>query len=289
MSTQVLDRIPAQAGASAHADAHGHDHAHHDTSANTVYGFWIYLMSDCIIFAGLFAAFAVLRGELAGGPSAKELFELNYVLVETFILLFSSITYGMAMISLQNRSLSRVQVWLGVTFLLGLAFMAMEINEFHHLIAEGARPGPQRVPVVVLHPGRHPRPARCQRHAVDDRADVATVEEGHHSDPDQAPDLPVAVLALPGRGLDRRVYRGLPDGTSVMAQHNAPAAHGAHDSHDSHAGHDTHASFKSYAIGFILAVILTVIPFKLVMDGSMDKGTISGSSSAWRWSRCWSI
>ncbi|MFS8976784.1 cytochrome o ubiquinol oxidase subunit IV [Cupriavidus necator] len=59
-----------------------------------------------------------------------------------------------------------------------------------------------------------------------------------------------------------------------MAQHNAPAAHGAHDSHDSHAGHDTHASFKSYAIGFILAVILTVIPFKLVMDGSMDKGTI---------------
>ncbi|WP_354685326.1 cytochrome o ubiquinol oxidase subunit IV [Cupriavidus necator] len=59
-----------------------------------------------------------------------------------------------------------------------------------------------------------------------------------------------------------------------MAQHNAPAAHGAHDSHDSHASHDTHASFKSYAIGFILAVILTVIPFKLVMDGSMDKGTI---------------
>ena len=143
MSTQVLDRIPAQAGASAKADAHGHghDHAHHDTSANTVYGFWIYLMSDCIIFAGLFAAFAVLRGEVAGGPSAKELFELNYVLVETFILLFSSITYGMAMISLQNRSLSRVQVWLGITFLLGAAFMAMEINEFHHLIAEGAGPG----------------------------------------------------------------------------------------------------------------------------------------------------
>lgn len=56
-----------------------------------------------------------------------------------------------------------------------------------------------------------------------------------------------------------------------MAQHNAPAAHAAHDSH---AAHDTHTSFKSYAIGFILAVILTVIPFKLVMDGTMDKGTI---------------
>ncbi|WP_042884689.1 cytochrome o ubiquinol oxidase subunit IV [Cupriavidus necator] len=58
-----------------------------------------------------------------------------------------------------------------------------------------------------------------------------------------------------------------------MAQHNAPAAHGAHDSH-AHASHDTHASFKSYAIGFILAVILTVIPFKIVMDGNLDKGTI---------------
>ncbi|MNS79844.1 Cytochrome bo(3) ubiquinol oxidase subunit 4 [compost metagenome] len=59
-----------------------------------------------------------------------------------------------------------------------------------------------------------------------------------------------------------------------MAQHNAPAAHGAHDAHAAHDSHNTHASFKGYAIGFILAVILTVIPFKLVMDGSMDKGTI---------------
>lgn len=62
-----------------------------------------------------------------------------------------------------------------------------------------------------------------------------------------------------------------------MAQHNAPAAHATRDSHGAHAAHDshsTHASFKGYAIGFILAVILTVIPFKLVMDGSLDKGTI---------------
>ncbi|MBP0637560.1 MULTISPECIES: cytochrome o ubiquinol oxidase subunit IV [unclassified Cupriavidus] len=60
-----------------------------------------------------------------------------------------------------------------------------------------------------------------------------------------------------------------------MAQHNAPAAHGAHDSHAAHDSHgSTHASFKSYLIGFVLAVVLTVIPFKLVMDGTMDKGTI---------------
>ncbi|CAG2143157.1 Cytochrome bo(3) ubiquinol oxidase subunit 3 [Cupriavidus yeoncheonensis] len=141
MSTEVLDRFgAAQAPAHAHSHDETHDHAHHDTSENTIFGFWLYLMSDCILFACLFAAFAVLRGEVAGGPSGKELFELNYVLTETFILLFSSITYGFAMISLQNRSKVRVLVWLGITFLLGAAFMYMEINEFHHLIAEGAGP-----------------------------------------------------------------------------------------------------------------------------------------------------
>jgi cytochrome o ubiquinol oxidase subunit 3 len=97
-------------------------------------------MSDCILFACLFAAFAVLRGEVAGGPSGKEIFELNYVLVETAILLFSSITYGFAMVSMQNHQKGRVMFWLGVTFLLGAAFMGMEINEFAHLIHEGAGP-----------------------------------------------------------------------------------------------------------------------------------------------------
>ncbi|QET02290.1 MULTISPECIES: cytochrome o ubiquinol oxidase subunit III [Cupriavidus] len=140
MTTEVLDRFGAQAPAHAHAHDDTHDHAHHDTSGNTIFGFWLYLMSDCILFACLFAAFAVLRGEVAGGPSGKELFELNYVLVETFILLFSSITYGMAMVSLQNKQKGRVMGWLAVTFLLGAAFMVMEINEFAHLVHEGAGP-----------------------------------------------------------------------------------------------------------------------------------------------------
>ncbi|MDF3836922.1 cytochrome o ubiquinol oxidase subunit III [Cupriavidus basilensis] len=144
MTTEVLQRYPAHGAAEAHAHSHdhSHDHAHHDTSANTVFGFWVYLMSDCIIFAGLFAAFAVLRGEVAGGPSGRELFELNYVLVETFLLLFSSLTSGMAMISLHNGQRARLQFWLAVTFALGVAFIGMEINEFHHMIAEGA--GPER-------------------------------------------------------------------------------------------------------------------------------------------------
>ncbi|CPR13910.1 Cytochrome O ubiquinol oxidase subunit III [Brenneria goodwinii] len=105
-----------------------------------MFGFWIYLMSDCILFASLFATYAVLVNGTAGGPTGKDIFELPFVLVETFALLFSSITYGMAMIAMNKGNKSQVNVWLGLTFLFGLAFIAMEIYEFHHLIAEGFGP-----------------------------------------------------------------------------------------------------------------------------------------------------
>ncbi|CAJ0744546.1 Cytochrome bo(3) ubiquinol oxidase subunit 3 [Ralstonia edaphis] len=139
MASNVLD------GHAAHAHAHGHDHAHdhahhHDAADTKVFGFWVYLMSDLIIFASLFATFCVLRGATAGGPTGKELFDLSYVAIETGILLVSSITYGMVMISLQNGRKDQVMLWLGITLLLGAAFVGMEINEFHHLIAEGAGP-----------------------------------------------------------------------------------------------------------------------------------------------------
>lgn len=125
-----------------HADAHAHDHAHHDTGGNTIFGFWVYLMTDLVLFAGLFATFAVLRDSSAGGPTGKELFDLKFVLVETFILLFSSITYGFAMVGLHGGKKGTVMGWLAVTWLLGAAFIGMELYEFHHLILEGA--GPQR-------------------------------------------------------------------------------------------------------------------------------------------------
>ena len=124
----------------AHADAIAHDHAHHDTGGNTIFGFWVYLMTDLVLFAGLFATFAVLRDSSAGGPTGKELFDLKFVLVETFILLFSSITYGFAMVGLHNGKKSTVLGWLAVTWLLGAGFIAMELYEFHHLILEGAGP-----------------------------------------------------------------------------------------------------------------------------------------------------
>ena len=120
---------------------HGHDDHHHDTGSNTVFGFWIYLMSDCLLFASLFATFAVLSQNVAGGPTARHLFELPFVLVETFVLLFSSITYGMAMVSMHvQKSTVRVMAWLGITGLLGLVFIGMELHEFAKLIEEGAGP-----------------------------------------------------------------------------------------------------------------------------------------------------
>ena len=132
MSTETLTNHNA-----AHAE-----HGHHDAGETKVFGFWIYLMSDCILFASLFATYAVLVNGTAGGPSGKDIFDLKFVLVETFLLLFSSITYGMAMIAMNKGKVGGVNTWLFLTFLFGLGFVAMEIYEFHHLIAEGF--GPER-------------------------------------------------------------------------------------------------------------------------------------------------
>lgn len=123
-------------------DAHqAHDdHEHHDSGSQTVLGFWFYLMTDCILFASAFAAYAVLFRNVAEGVSGKEIFDLQYVLVETAALLLSSITYGFAMIAGQKGNKSAVLGWLGMTFLFGAAFIGLEINEFHHLISEGHGP-----------------------------------------------------------------------------------------------------------------------------------------------------
>ena len=124
----------------AHGHDHGHDDHHHDSGETTVFGFWLYLMTDCILFASIFAVYAVLVNNVAGGPSGHDIFELPYVLGETALLLFSSITYGFAMLALFNGKKQQVLFWLGMTFLLGAGFIAMEINEFHLLISEGYGP-----------------------------------------------------------------------------------------------------------------------------------------------------
>ncbi|WP_074824535.1 MULTISPECIES: cytochrome o ubiquinol oxidase subunit III [Bradyrhizobium] len=113
---------------------------HIETGSTTVLGFWIYLMSDCLLFAALFATYAVLAGESAGGPTGRNLFSLPYVLTETVCLLLSSFTYGMAMLALNRGARVGVLRWLAITALLGLCFIAMEISEFHRMIGEGAGP-----------------------------------------------------------------------------------------------------------------------------------------------------
>ncbi|MFG6461427.1 cytochrome o ubiquinol oxidase subunit III [Roseateles sp. DXS20W] len=118
-----------------------HSGEHHPPNS-TLLGFWLYLMSDCLIFAVLFAVYAVLGRNYAAGPSGADLFDLPLVAANTALLLFSSITYGFAMIAMQARKKSQVLAWLAVTGLLGLGFLGIELYEFHHLIHEGA--GPQR-------------------------------------------------------------------------------------------------------------------------------------------------
>lgn len=114
----------------------------HHPQNGTLLGFWVYLLSDLMIFACLFAAYGVLGRNYAAGPSGADLFDLRLIALNTAILLVSSITYGYAMIAMQSRDARRTVRWLIVTGVLGAAFLAVEIYEFAHLIHLGA--GPQR-------------------------------------------------------------------------------------------------------------------------------------------------
>jgi cytochrome o ubiquinol oxidase subunit 3 len=108
----------------------------------TSLGFWLYLMSDCLIFAALFATYGVLGRSYAAGPSGADLFDLKLVAINTAFLLLSSITFGFAMLRKQLNDVKGTLLWLAVTGLFGLCFLALELYEFHHLIEQGA--GPQR-------------------------------------------------------------------------------------------------------------------------------------------------
>jgi cytochrome o ubiquinol oxidase subunit 3 len=103
----------------------------------TVFGFWVYLMTDCLLFGALFATYAVLHNNTAGGASGKELFDLPFVLVETLILLTSSFACGVGLLAARAGRKKSVVFWFGLTFALGLAFLVMELTEFSHLIADG--------------------------------------------------------------------------------------------------------------------------------------------------------
>jgi cytochrome o ubiquinol oxidase subunit 3 len=125
-------------GASAPVFYEQEDHAHGD--GGTLFGFWLYLMGDCLIFAVLFATYGVLGRNYAAGPSGADLFDLRLVAVNTSLLLLSSITYGFAMLAMDKARIQTTLLWLAATGLLGATFVALELYEFTHLIREGATP-----------------------------------------------------------------------------------------------------------------------------------------------------
>jgi len=129
---------PGAAGAA--APVQFYETQEHHPENGTLLGFWIYLMSDCLIFACLFAVYGVLGRNYAAGPSGADLFDLKLVALNTSMLLLSSITYGFAMIEMNRNRTKAVLVWLAITGLFGLAFLGIELYEFAHLIHEGATP-----------------------------------------------------------------------------------------------------------------------------------------------------
>lgn len=121
-----------------HAAAHA---GHEDVKRLVVaYGFWIFLISDIIMFAAFFATYAVLTDSTAGGPAGRELFQVRTVAIETGCLLLSSFSCGLAMIGARFRSSRLFHAAMAVTFVLGTTFLWLEVHEFAHMVAEGAGP-----------------------------------------------------------------------------------------------------------------------------------------------------
>ncbi|GAA3404892.1 cytochrome o ubiquinol oxidase subunit III [Paenibacillus hodogayensis] len=116
-------------------------HEHPDLEGMRTFGFWIYLMTDVILFGTFFAAYIVLKGNTNGGPGPAELFELNGIIASTVILLTSSYTCGLAVLAMHKGNTRALIGWLGATALLGAGFLGLEINEFVHLVHEGATIG----------------------------------------------------------------------------------------------------------------------------------------------------
>ncbi|OBR67874.1 cytochrome o ubiquinol oxidase subunit III [Paenibacillus oryzae] len=131
---------PAAGGHHEHHGGH-HDHGHHDQEELKTFGFWLFLITDVILFGTLFATFAVLRLNVAGGPTGGDLIELPGIIASTFILLTSSFTSGLALLSMNKGNKNGLIGWLIVTALLGASFIYLEATEFIHLVNEGANIG----------------------------------------------------------------------------------------------------------------------------------------------------
>lgn len=124
--------------AQTHSNAEHHSHEHPDQEEMRTFAFWIYLMTDVILFATLFATYIVLQGNTDGGPGPKDIFQMNDIYASTFILLTSSFTSGLALLAMHKGNRLALMNWLWVTIFLGASFLFLEVNEFMHMVHEGA-------------------------------------------------------------------------------------------------------------------------------------------------------
>ena len=138
MTVAAIDRAPAAVPAGLARGRGGGGPAPKRTVV--AYGFWIFILSDMVMFSALFAAFAVLRRNTAGGPTGEELFNLRNVFIETMCLLFSSYTAGLGALSAERRQPARFLIFAALTFVLGAAFLFIEVTEFAGMVAKGAGP-----------------------------------------------------------------------------------------------------------------------------------------------------
>ena len=203
-------------------DFYVREEEHHAAGGSTHLGFWIYLMSDCLIFAVLFATYGVLGASLAGGPGPRDLFELPLVALNTTLLLISSITYGFAMLAMNAGDQRKTLQWLAVTGALRRRLRRRRALRVQPPHPRGRRPAALGLPLRLLRAGRHPRAARHLRHRLADRAHGP----GHQARADRrqpaADHLPVALLALPRPGLDRRLHLRLSAGSAAMSADARP-------------------------------------------------------------------
>lgn len=121
-----------------HGSHDSHDSHLHEMRSTRFLGFWVFLISDCLLFASLFATYMVLRLHTDGGPTAKEVFDVKDFTIETLALLTSSFTSGLAILSLHKKNKAGLNFWLIITIALGLVFIGYEVNEFYHMASTGA-------------------------------------------------------------------------------------------------------------------------------------------------------
>jgi len=138
MTVAAIDRAPAAVPAGLARGRGGGGPA--SKRVVVAYGFWIFILGDMVMFSALFAAFAVLRNSTAGGPTGAELFDLRNVFIETMCLLVSSYTCGLGALSAERRQPGRFLAFAVLTFVLGAAFLFIEVSEFARMVEKGAGP-----------------------------------------------------------------------------------------------------------------------------------------------------